>query len=433
MALPMNNSNSTDGSGTASSLAHTELLVFAVYKMILSPVTVLGNGLLVLTGCMDPHRSFRTPSALFLLTMSMANVFTGILVAPIFAAVEYNSFYGRDQLLNIAKFGSSFSLLTLNISFAMVFALAVDYFIAVFAQQILCGSFNVYQAFALTSINCEASEILKVSLQKTFLTHHGVQFWKKGNYFGTIPVRHGLPNGITNITGSSGSLVYPSSGDYGVNETKCWKIEVPDTYAGIGYNFHGYEIEPCDGCKCDYLQTSTSYNTLQIQHDLCRWLRPGSKAFLNASEDETITFGTPKVGIENYLKSYAQQWFLIVPEGRQVEINFDTFELEQSENCKNDYVEFREASISISDPTTITGIYGPILSKRLCGSTKPSAIQSAGNMVWVQFLSDSNSTTVYKGFKASFKAGQGRLSISNPLTLLFISALLVISSKNTVF
>lgn len=132
MALPMNNSNSTDGSGTSSSLAHTELLVFAVYKMILSPVTVLGNGLLVLTGCMDPHRSFRTPSALFLLTMSMANVFTGILVAPIFAAVEYNSFYGRDQLLNIAKFGSSFSLLTLNISFAMVFALAVDYFIAVF-------------------------------------------------------------------------------------------------------------------------------------------------------------------------------------------------------------------------------------------------------------------------------------------------------------
>ena len=30
---------------------------------------------------------------------------------------------------------------------------------------------------------------------------------------------------------------------------------------------------------------------------------------------------------------------------------------------------------------------------------------SQGNMVWVQFVSDKNSTTVYKGLKASFKAG----------------------------
>ena len=46
------------------------------------------------------------------------------------------------------------------------------------------------------------------------------------------------PNGITNITASSGSLIYPSSGDYGVNETKCWKIEAPDTYAGVGWHFN---------------------------------------------------------------------------------------------------------------------------------------------------------------------------------------------------
>ncbi|KAJ7309263.1 hypothetical protein OS493_040338, partial [Desmophyllum pertusum] len=102
------------------------------------------------------------------------------------------------------------------------------------------------------------------------------------------------------------------------------------------------------------------------------------KDFLNASDDETITFGTPKVGLENYPRSYAQQWFLIVPEGRQIEINFDTFELEQSENCKNDYVEIREASISLSDPRRMSGSFEPILSKRLCGSTKPRAMQSAG-------------------------------------------------------
>jgi len=133
MSSSVNASNFTgEFSNFSSSPADTELLIVAVYKMILSPFTVFGNGLLVLTGCVDPLRSFRTPSSLFLLAMSIANVFTGAIVAPIFAAVEYNRFFGRNHLLNLAKVGSSISLLTLNISFGMVFALAVDCFIAVF-------------------------------------------------------------------------------------------------------------------------------------------------------------------------------------------------------------------------------------------------------------------------------------------------------------
>ena len=35
-----------------------------------------------------------------------------------------------------------------------------------------------------------------------------------------------------------GDLVYPSSGNYGVNETKCWRIEVPKPYEGIGIYIH---------------------------------------------------------------------------------------------------------------------------------------------------------------------------------------------------
>ena len=47
------------------------------------------------------------------------------------------------------------------------------------------------------------------------------------------------PNGITNITTAMGQIAYPgSSSSYGVNETKCWKIQVPDIYEGIGIYFH---------------------------------------------------------------------------------------------------------------------------------------------------------------------------------------------------
>lgn len=63
------------------------------------------------------------------------------------------------------------------------------------------------------------------------------------------------PNGITNITASSGKLVYPESGTYGKNETKCWSITVPDTYAEIFHRFSKFDVEMCSGCKCDHLQT----------------------------------------------------------------------------------------------------------------------------------------------------------------------------------
>ena len=112
-----------------------------------------------------------------------------------------------------------------------------------------------------------------------------------------------------------------------------------------------------------------------------------------------------KRGVKRAPHDQITQWFFIVPEGRNVQIGFDIFELEDSEDCKNDYVEFREASIMVGDPKRIYGYFGPILTGRLFGNTKPNLILSQGNIVWVQFTSDRNSTTVYKGLKASFKAG----------------------------
>ena len=49
------------------------------------------------------------------------------------------------------------------------------------------------------------------------------------------------PDGIVNITKASGSIAYPeSSSTYGENQTKCWKIVVPDAeiYRGIGIYYN---------------------------------------------------------------------------------------------------------------------------------------------------------------------------------------------------
>ena len=132
-----------------------------------------------------------------------------------------------------------------------------------------------------------------------------------------------------------------------------------------------------------------------------------SRSVLNATEDETFEIGTPKVGeSKNYPENFDWEWYLIVPEGRQVQLTFDIFELEQSTDCENDYLEVREAiSEAPGSPSlSFSGKYGPILSKPVCGTNKPSTIQSSGNMVWVHFRSDFDTTTTYRGFKASFKA-----------------------------
>ena len=134
--------------------------------------------------------------------------------------------------------------------------------------------------------------------------------------------------------------------------------------------------------------------------DFFRIIAGNQKSYLNASEDEKIEFGTPKVGIRNYPEGFECQWYLIVLEGHQIQITFDTFELEQSEHCENDYLEIREAYFRDPNRTGIEVEYGEILEKPRCGSTKPRPIQSSGNMVWVHFKSDIVNTT-YKGFKAS--------------------------------
>ena len=133
------------------------------------------------------------------------------------------------------------------------------------------------------------------------------------------------------------------------------------------------------------------------------------RSVLNATEDETFEIGTPKVGeSKNYPENFEWEWYLIVPELRQVQLTFDIFQLEQSTDCENDYLEVREADVKepITNPVDIEGEYGAILSKPVCGTNNPGTIQSAGNMVWVHFKSDGNTTTTYRGFKASFKAGK---------------------------
>ena len=126
--------------------------------------------------------------------------------------------------------------------------------------------------------------------------------------------------------------------------------------------------------------------------------------YLNVSSGQ---ISTPKFGLKNYPANFNWQWYLLAPEGHQIQIKFESFELEQSEHCQNDYLEIREAySQHPNFPVPIEGVFGAVLARPMCGNNLPSEIHSARNMVWVHFQSDSNDTTTYKGFKATFTSSK---------------------------
>ena len=50
-----------------------------------------------------------------------------------------------------------------------------------------------------------------------------------------------------------------------------------------------------------------------------------------------------KRGVKRAPHDQITHWFFIVPEGGNVQIDFDILELEDREDCKNDYIQFRKA------------------------------------------------------------------------------------------
>ena len=77
---------STDGDSTGE-------MYVALYNIALCFVTAPGNGLLLLALCADPIKYFRTPNSFLVISMTFANLITGIVVEPPTAALSFSKHY----------------------------------------------------------------------------------------------------------------------------------------------------------------------------------------------------------------------------------------------------------------------------------------------------------------------------------------------------
>ncbi|XP_053675116.1 cubilin homolog [Anopheles nili] len=83
------------------------------------------------------------------------------------------------------------------------------------------------------------------------------------------------------------------------------------------------------------------------------------------------------------------EWIIVAPQGHAVQLTWSSFELEVSGKCVYDYVVVYDNS---SMANSLVGRY--------CGTDKPPAITSTGNIVTIRFVSDASSSK--DGFSLSF-------------------------------
>lgn len=92
---------------------------------------------------------------------------------------------------------------------------------------------------------------------------------------------------------------------------------------------------------------------------------------------------------EDYQPNKECIWRIKVPEDFQVALKFQSFEIENHDNCVYDFLEIRDGENSSAD---LIGTF--------CGYKMPKDIKSTSNSLWIKFVSDGSVQKA--GFSASF-------------------------------
>ena len=109
-------------------------LVSAVYLCVLSVLTTLSNGILLVVLYQDPFKTFRHPPSIFITGLALADFFTGIAVEPLFAYFYfelYRDTISSERYNHILKAAGVLSSITMNVSFLTILFLSWTQFIAI--------------------------------------------------------------------------------------------------------------------------------------------------------------------------------------------------------------------------------------------------------------------------------------------------------------
>ncbi|KAG5668318.1 hypothetical protein PVAND_016262 [Polypedilum vanderplanki] len=186
----------------------------------------------------------------------------------------------------------------------------------------------------------------------------------------------------------------------------------------------------------DSIRSSTGFKlTVTMQESPC-----GPAPFYNFTENgnESVILYSPRLpgNSQKYLPNVRCQWIMQADNYRNIEIIFKKFDIEDSENCKNDFLRivddsvrdyvteglgegmiYRGKSYQSINPGFYSGVNGPIAPHIYCGSIIPHDYYSQTSKIRIYF--ESNSVEEFSGFELevrtinacsrNYTALQGRL------------------------
>ncbi|CAG9862752.1 unnamed protein product [Phyllotreta striolata] len=199
----------------------------------------------------------------------------------------------------------------------------------------------------------------------------------------------------------------------------------------ITLNISNLDIRKEPNCKTDFLEIRDGYwfkspllgvfcgtgNSILVKSTGSRMLvtyvskNPSGYSGFTANY-EAVCGGELTIDSEDHLESpnypdeYRENieciWKLTVPKTYQVALRFQSFDLENHDNCAYDYLEIRDG---IDSNSPVTGVY--------CGHKIPSEIISTSNEMTIRFLSDGSvqktgfSAVIFKEYDECAKVDHG--------------------------
>ena len=112
----------------------TTLLVSGTFLAVICPITVLSNALLLMAIYKDPFKTFRTPSAYFLVGLAFVDLITGLIPEPMTITCYYrfyNNHPDRNQTEKTLYAAGTVAAITANTSFFIVLAFTFAQYAAV--------------------------------------------------------------------------------------------------------------------------------------------------------------------------------------------------------------------------------------------------------------------------------------------------------------
>lgn len=104
-------------------------LLSAISLLIITVITVVGNGILCVAMYKDPLKCFRSSPMLFVANLAVADFLTGLIVDPLYVAYNFGYHQARDYQTALTA-GDHASYITVNLSLCTVVVLVIDRFLA---------------------------------------------------------------------------------------------------------------------------------------------------------------------------------------------------------------------------------------------------------------------------------------------------------------